>query len=150
MKEPLLGIAVAKDEPLLKDLYVQDEYSIVSPNMLMPKAAAMFAENPGDVLLVYEDDNDEFLGCLYLHDFHVAYANPPNGFKKIHLAGICDVANTKIEEIEWSANVTQAWALVTTKKPHGIILRDEKNRFAGFLSNDDLMSVKKELDKDAD
>jgi CBS domain containing-hemolysin-like protein len=146
----MIGITVAKDEPLLKDLYVQDEYNIVSPEMLMPKAAAMFAENPGDVLLVYEDKNDHFLGCLYLHDFHLAYANPPNKIKKIHLAAIGDVANTKIEEIEWSANVTQAWALVTTKKPHGIILRDEKNRFAGFLSNEDLMSVKKKLDQDAE
>jgi len=36
MKEPPIGITVAKDEPLLKDLYVQDEYNIVSPEMLMP------------------------------------------------------------------------------------------------------------------
>tara|TARA_B110000914_G_scaffold73863_1_gene64814 strand:- start:1122 stop:1553 length:432 start_codon:yes stop_codon:yes gene_type:complete len=141
---------MAKDEPLLKDLYVQDEYSIVSPNILMPKAAAIFAEHPGNALLLYEESDDSFLGCMYLHDFHVAYAKPPKGIKKIHLATIGDVANPKVEEIEWTANVTQAWALVTTKKPHGIILRDEKNRFAGFLSNEDLMDDKKKLDEDAD
>jgi hypothetical protein len=28
-----------------------------------------------------------------------------------------------------------AWGLVTTKRPSGILLRDEKNRFAGYLSN---------------
>ena len=137
---------MAKDEPLLKDLYVQDEYSIVSPDLLMPKAAAIFAENPGDALLLYDESNDKFLGCLYLHDFHVAYSKPPNGIKKINLAPIGKVANPKVEEIEWTANITQAWALVTTKKPHGIVLRDEKNRFAGFLSNEDLMSVKNNLD----
>ena len=137
---------MAKDEPLLKDLYVQDEYSIVSPDILMPEAAAIFAETPGHALLLYENSSDSFLGCMYLHDFHMAYAEPPNGIKKIHLASLSEVANPKVEEIEWSANVTQAWALVTTRKPHGSILRDDKKRFAGFLSNEDLMSVKYELD----
>ena len=54
---------------------------------------------------------------MYLHDFHKAYAEPPKGAKKIHLAKISSVMNKSIEEIEWTANVTQGWALVTTKKP---------------------------------
>ena len=141
---------MAKGEPLLKELYVQDEYRIVEPDMIMPKAAAIFSESPGDALLVYNRKDDKFLGCMYLHDFHKAYAEPPKGAKKIHLAKISSVMNKSIEEIEWTANVTQGWALVTTKKPHGIILRDEKDRFAGFLSNEDLMSMKNKLDAEAD
>ena len=141
---------MAKGEPLLKDLYVQDEYRVVRPDLTMPQVAAIFADTPGDTLLIYERENDAFLGCMYLHDFHRAYANPPKGIKKIHLASISDAMNTAIEEIEWTANVTQGWALVTTRHPHGIVLRDEKNRFAGFLSNEDLMTMKTKLDTDAE
>jgi CBS domain-containing protein len=141
---------MAEGEPLLKDLFVQDEYRVVRPDLTMPKAAAIFAETPGDVLLVYDKENDKFLGCLYLHDFHKAYADPPKSAKNIHLAPISTVMKTALETIEWTANVTQGWALVTTKHPHGIILRDEKDRFAGFLSNEDLMTMKKQLDEDAE
>ena len=141
---------MAEGEPLLKDLFVQDEYRVVRPDLTMPQAAAIFAETPGDTLLIYEKENDTFLGCMYLHDFHEAYANPPKGAEKIHLAPISAVMNTSIETIEWTANVTQGWALVTTRHPHGIILRDENNRFAGFLSNEDLMSIKNELDENAE
>ena len=140
---------MAEGEPLLKELFVQDEYRVVHPDLSMPKAAAIFAETPGDTLLVYDKVNDNFLGCLYLHDFHKAYADPPPSAKKIHLAPISAVMKTALETIEWTANVTQGWALVTTKRPHGIILRDEKDRFAGFLSNEDLMTMKNKLDADA-
>ena len=140
---------MAEGEPMLKDLYVQDEYRVVRPDLSMPKAAAIFAETPGDTLLVYDKVNDNFLGCLYLHDFHKAYADPPPSAKKIHLAPISAVMKRALETIEWTANVTQGWALVTTKRPHGIILRDEKDRFAGFLSNEDLMTMKNKLDADA-
>ena len=141
---------MAEGEPLLKDLFVQDEYRVVRPDLSMPKAAAIFAETPGDTLLVYDKVNDNFLGCLYLHDFHKAYANPPKGAKKIQLAPISAVMKTALETIEWTANVSQGWALVTTKHPHGIILRDEKDRFAGFLSNEDLMTMKTKLDEEAE
>ena len=138
---------MAKGEPLLKDLYIQNEYRVVGPSLSMPAAAAMFADSPGDALLVYDKGEDKFDGCLYLHDFNKAYGDPPKNLKgKIHKATIGDVMNYSIETIEWDANVSQAWALVTTRHPHGIILRDEKNRFAGFLSNDDLSKAKGKLD----
>lgn len=54
--------------------------------------------------------------------------------------------NQNIQEMNWNDNVSQAWALVTTKHPHGIILRDDSNNFAGFLSNQDLMAAKNNLD----
>ena len=38
---------MAEGEPLLKDLFVQDEYRVVRPDLPMPKAAAIFAETPG-------------------------------------------------------------------------------------------------------
>ena len=60
---------MAKGEPLLKDLYVQDEYRVVRPDLTMPQVAAIFADTPGDTLLIYERENDAFLGCMYLHDF---------------------------------------------------------------------------------
>jgi CBS-domain-containing membrane protein len=55
--------------------------------------------------------------------------------------------NRNIQEMNWNENVSQAWALVTTKHPHGIILRDDSNKFAGFLSNHDLMAAKHNLDE---
>ena len=55
--------------------------------------------------------------------------------------------NTDIETIEWTANVSQAWGLVTTKRPSAILLRDEKGRFAGYLSNKDLWTALEQLDE---
>lgn len=138
---------MAKGEPLLKDLFIQDEYTVVKPELTMPQAAAIFSEKPGDVLLIYDRESDEFLGCMYLHDFHRAYAGTGKSSKQIHKAVVSDVMITAIETIEWTANVSQGWALVTTRHPHGIILRDEGGRFAGYLSNDDLSSAKGELDE---
>ena len=112
----------------------------------MPAAAAMFAETPGNALLIYNKAEDTFHGCLYLHDFHRAYGGEGKASKNIHKATVSDVMNSSIETIEWDANVSQAWALVSTRHPHGIILRDGKNRFAGFLSNDDLSKAKGILD----
>jgi len=137
---------LAKGEPLLKDLYIQNEYRVVGPNLSMPAAAAMFANSPGDALLIYDRETDVFHGCLYLHDFHRTYGGKSVVSKNIHKATVAEVMNHSIETIEWDANVSQAWALVTTKQPHGIILRDEKNRFAGFLSNEDLSKAKGTLD----
>ena len=137
---------MAKGEPLLKELYIQNEYRVVGPTLSMPAAAAMFAETPGDALLVYDKAADKFHGCLYLHDFHRAYGGEGKVSKNIHKATVSDVMNSSIETIEWEANVSQAWALVSTRHPHGIILRDEKSRFAGFLSNDDLSKAKGILD----
>ena len=137
---------MVKGEPLLKDLYIQNEYRVVGPNLSMPAAAAMFADSPGDALLVYDKGEDKFHGCLYLHDFHRAYGGDGAISKNMHKATVAEVMNHSIETIEWDANVSQAWALVATRHPHGIILRDEKNRFAGFLSNDDLSKAKGILD----
>ena len=37
---------MAKGEPLLKELYVQDEYRIVEPDMIMPKPLQFFLRVP--------------------------------------------------------------------------------------------------------
>ena len=136
---------MASGEPLLRELFIQNEYRVVSPEITMPKAAALFSETPGDALLVYNKADDRFLGCLYLHDFHAAYSGT-NHTKNVHKCKISEIMNQNIQEMNWNDNVSQAWALVTTKHPHGIILRDDSNNFAGFLSNQDLMAAKNNLD----
>ena len=137
---------MASDEPLLRDLFIQNEYRVVSPEMTMPRVAALFSETPGDALLVYNKADDRFLGCLYLHDFHAAYSGKSQT-KNVHKCKINEFMNRNIQEMNWNENVSQAWALVTTKHPHGIILRDDSNKFAGFLSNHDLMAAKHNLDE---
>ena len=52
--------------------------------------------------------------------------------------------NTNLAAIEWSANISQAWALVSTKKPCAILLVDERGRFAGCLSNRSLAKAMEE------
>ena len=137
---------MAEGEPLLKDLFIQNEYRVVPPNLSLPKAAEIFSKTPGDTLLVYDKANDNFLGCLYLHDFHKAYSNPPKGKKSIEKLPVSEVMNTNLQEMNWRENVTQAWALVTTRQPHGIIIRDDSQKFVGFLSNSELMEEKQKLD----
>ena len=139
---------MAKGEPLLRDVGHHDQYQVVDPNLSLPKVAEIFAERPDDVLLVFDSEEEEFLGSFYLYDFHRAYADPPKKLKgKIHKAVISAVMSEDLETIEWSANVSQAWGLVTTKRPSAILLRDEKNRFAGYLSNKDLWNALEQLDE---
>jgi CBS domain-containing protein len=139
---------LAKSEPLIKEVGHHDQYQVVDPDLSLPKVAAKFAERPDDVLLVYDKETDEFLGSLYLYDFHRAYANPPKKWKgNIHNTTIADVMSTNIATIEWSANVSQAWGLVTTKRPSAILLKDDKGRFAGYLSNKDLWTALEQLDE---
>ncbi len=141
-------IRMAKGEPLIRDVGHHDQYQVVDRNLSLPKVAVKFAERPDDVLLVYDKETDKFHGSLYLYDFHRAYANPPKKWKgNIHKATISDVMNTSIETIEWSATVSQAWGLVTTKRPSAILLRDDKGRFAGYLSNMDLWNALEQLDE---
>ncbi len=137
-----------RGEPLIKDVGHHDQYQVVDASLTLPKVAHKFSERPDDVLLVYDKETDKFSGSFYLYNFHKAYANPPKKFKgNIHKATIGDVMKTNLETIEWQANVSQAWALVTTKKPSAILLRDEKGRFAGYLSNKDLWNALEQLDE---
>ena len=139
---------MAKGEPLLRDVGHHDQYQVVDPDLSLPTVAERFAERPDDVLLVFDKKEEKFLGSFYLYDFHRAYADPPKKLKgKIHKAVISDVMNKDLETIEWTANVSQAWGLVTTKRPSAILLRDEKNRFAGYLSNKDLWNALEQLDE---
>tara|TARA_B100000315_G_C14424439_1_gene517141 strand:+ start:370 stop:807 length:438 start_codon:yes stop_codon:yes gene_type:complete len=137
-----------RGEPLIKDVGHHDQYQVVDRNLSLPDVAAKFSERPDDVLLVYDKEDDKFHGSFYLYNFHKAYADPPKKLKgKIHKATIGDVMKTSLETIEWQANVSQAWALVTTKRPSAILLRDEKGRFAGYLSNKDLWTALEQLDE---
>ena len=139
---------MAIGEPLIKEVGHHDQYQVVDPDLSLPKVAAKFAERPDDVLLIYNREEDKFHGSFYLYDFHRAYGNPPKKWKNsIHKATIADVMNTDIATIEWTANVSQAWGLVTTKRPSAILLRDEKGRFAGYLSNKDLWAALEQLDE---
>jgi len=139
---------VVKNEPLIRDVGHHDQYQVVDPDLSLPKVAERFAERPDDVLLVFDKKEERFLGSFYLYDFHRVYADPPKKLKgKIHKAVISDVMRPDIETIEWTANVSQAWGLVTTKRPSAILLRDEKNRFAGYLSNKDLWNALEQLDE---
>ena len=79
---------------------------------------------------MYNRKDDKFLDvCTYT----IFTKHMPSLQKvlKNTFAKISSVMNKSIEEIEWTA-MTQGWALVTTKKPHGIILRDEKRSFCWF------------------
>ncbi len=137
-----------KGEPLIKDVGHHDQYQVVDRNLSLPDVAAKFSERPDDVLLVYDKEDDKFHGSFYLYNFHKAYADPPKKLKgKINKSTIGDVMKTSLETIEWQANVSQAWALVTTKRPSAILLRDEKGRFAGYLSNKDLWTALEQLDE---
>jgi len=142
------GDGKMRGEPLIREVGHHDQYQVVEQGLSLPDVAAKFSERPDDVLLIYNKEEDKFHGSLYLYDFHKAYANPPKKLKgKIHKATISDVMKTCIETIEWTANVSQAWALVTTKRPSAILLRDEKGRFAGYLSNKDLWHALEQLDE---
>lgn len=133
---------MTRDEPISKHLSHHDQYQIVNKDLTLPQVAAKFAEHPDDVLLVYDSENDKFLGALYLYDFNRVYANPPKRLKKIiHKSVISDVMNANVVSIEWTANISQVWGLANIKRPHAIILKDEKKRFAGYLSNEDLWSA---------
>jgi CBS domain-containing protein len=139
---------MARDEPMCRDVGHHDQYRVVDPTLTLPKVAAIFAERPDDVLLVFDRKTEKFIGSFYLYDFHRVYANPPKKLKnRIHKATIAEVMDTNIAMIEWSANVSQAWALVTTKRPSAILLRDDRGRFAGYLSNKDLWNALTQLDE---
>jgi CBS domain-containing protein len=125
-----------RKEPILKEVGPHDRFQVVKASTSLPEVAKIFSERPDDTLLVYETDEAVFHGSFYLYDFHRVYANPPKKLKgKIHKSTIGDVMNTNLTAIEWTANISQAWALASTKKPNAILLVDDKGRFCGCLSN---------------
>jgi len=138
-------VGTRRREPILKEVGPHDRFQIVKSTTPLPEVAKIFFERPDDTLLVYSKDQSVFHGAFYLYDFHRVYANPPKKFRnKIHKATIGDVMNTNLAAIEWSANISQAWALVSTKKPCAILLVDERGRFAGCLSNRSLAKAMEE------
>ncbi|MEC7391628.1 MAG: CBS domain-containing protein [Candidatus Thermoplasmatota archaeon] len=138
---------MGKVDLLLKEVGHHDHYTVVDPDMLVHEAAKKLREDPSDVLLVYDRETDTFLGSFYLSDLHRIYANPPKGVRKVHKAMISKVMNTNIAVIDWDANISQAWALVSTKQPSAILLVDESKRFAGYLSSEDLWAAMEHMER---
>ena len=60
---------------------------------------------------------------------------------------ISKVMNTNIAVIDWDANISQAWALVSTKRPSAILLVDESKRFAGYLASEDLWAAMEHMER---
>ena len=134
-------------EPRLRDLPIHDGYRIVPPDLTLPEAAGMFAESPDDALLVHDREEEQFLGVVYLHDLHRAYSARNKELKAPHKAIVSAIMNPGIATIEWGANVTQAIAKARLQTPHGILVRDERGRFAGFLSTTDLNVERERMDR---
>lgn len=138
---------MGKVDLLLKEVGHHDHYTVVDPDMLIPDAAKILKDDPSDVLLIYDRETDTFLGSFYLSDLHRVYANPPKGVRKIHKTMISKVMNTNIAVIDWDANISQAWALVSTKRPSAILLVDESKRFAGYLGSEDLWAAMEHMER---
>lgn len=138
---------MGRGEPTLKDLSIHDGYTIVSPDLTLPEAAQIFVEKPDDALIIHSREENSFLGIAYLHDLHTAYSNLKASINAPHKSKITEIMHDSICEIGWKSNVSQAIALVSLRSPHGIILRDDRGRFAGFLSNRDLDIERRKLDK---
>ena len=138
---------MGKGEPPLKDLPIHDGYTIVPPDFTLPEAAQIFAARPDDALIVHSRDENTFLGIAYLHDLHTAYSNFESSIKSPQKSKITEIMKKSISEIGWKSNITQAIALISLQSPHGIIIRDDQGKFAGFLSSMDLDIERRKLDQ---
>ena len=138
---------MGKGEPMLKDLPIHAGYTIVPPDLTLPEAAQIFVTQPDSALIVHSRDENTFLGVAYLHDLHNAYSNLESSIKSPHKSKINEIMNKSISEIGWKSNITQAIALISLQSPHGIIIRDENGKFAGFLSSRDLDIERRKLNK---
>ena len=136
---------MAAGELRIRDLPIHYGYSIASPDMLLTEVAMHFRHAPDDALLIHDREGDEFLGVVYLVDFHRAYGI--DGLKSPQNKTITEIMNSDLAWLDWNSNVTQAIAKARLQTPHGILVRDERGRFAGFLSTTDLNVERERMDR---
>ena len=143
---PTPSESMGKVDLLLKEVGHHDHYTVVDPDMLVHEAAKKLREDPSDVLLVYDRETDTFLGSFYLSDLH-KFMRTPERCSKGTQGNDFKVMNTNIAVIDWDANISQAWALVSTKRPSAILLVDESKRFAGYLASEDLWAAMEHMER---
>ena len=90
---------------------------------------------------------NSFSGWCTSTTFTVRIQPKNKELKAPHKAIVSAIMNPGIATIEWGANVTQAIAKARLQTPHGILVRDERGRFAGFLSTTDLNVERERMDR---
>tara|TARA_Y100001978_G_scaffold199978_1_gene215347 strand:- start:51 stop:491 length:441 start_codon:yes stop_codon:yes gene_type:complete len=141
-------VIMTKTDPSLKELYHQDGYTVVEPGTLLPEIAGVFAKNPDTAVLVFNRKKNKFIGVMYLYDFLELYGNPPSSLGALPKAKIEDCVNTNIISIDWNENVSQAWAKINKYKPKAVLLHDENEEFAGYISNEDIWNGLEQIQSD--
>jgi predicted transcriptional regulator len=116
----------------MKEVALEDEYEIIKPDLPVPNAAGMFAENPHIALLIGHGSG-KIVGALYIDDIHKAYADTTKKGKNVHKSTVKGIMNPNVLAVSQEAQVGELMAQVKLHKPHAIVLHNSQGRFSGYI-----------------